>query len=139
MGVFCRVMILADAVLLLHVHLDDVDQLLGGHGALRGGVMVGIDDVKADVTFDDLRHQGVNGSAASCDRVQDLRAFGALRERLFNGVDLPANPADAVQELVPVSNDVRQGRASRGTTDFWSIVYPGRYSVLPDASAESRQ
>jgi hypothetical protein len=68
--------------------------------------MVWIDDVKSDVALYNLRHQPIDRAAASGDRVQNMRAFGAFLERSFDSVDLPLDAANPIQELVLVSNDM---------------------------------
>jgi hypothetical protein len=59
---------------LLHIHLDDIDQFLSGFGALGGRMVIRIDYVTPNVSFDDLRDQRVNRPAAGGDRMECPKA-----------------------------------------------------------------
>ena len=52
-----------------------VDELLRGSGPLGCWFVIGIHDVKTDVPFEDLCHQGIDGAAACGDRMEDIRAI----------------------------------------------------------------
>jgi hypothetical protein len=65
--------------------------------------MVWINQVKADVTFQHLRHQSIDGSPASRNRVEDFRAFSSSFQAAFDRFDLSTNPPDSIQEFLLVS------------------------------------
>ena len=80
-------------------------------------------------------HQPVDGAAASGDRVQNMRAFGAFLKRPFDGINLPLDAANPIQELVLIANDVCQrNRLLQGCASCAlpsrMIIYPGTYLCL---------
>jgi len=56
------------------------------------------EDVKADVTFDHLRHQCIHSTPTDGDIVEYLGALPFLIQRLFDGTDLAHDSPDAVQK-----------------------------------------
>ena len=65
--------------------------------------MVWIHKMKADVTFQHLRHQSIYGSPASRNRMEDFRALSSCFQAAFDRFDLSTNPPNSVQELLFVS------------------------------------
>ena len=55
-----------------------------------------------------FRHQGIKSAPAGGNRVQDFRAVSLAFNSVFNRFHLSANPADAIEHLFLVPNDVRQ-------------------------------
>lgn len=74
--------------------------------------MIGIDHVKSDMTLHDLGHQPVYRAPARRDRVQDVRALGAFLQGSFDGVNLPLDAANPVEELVLIADNVCQRSSS---------------------------
>ena len=65
--------------------------------------MVWINKMKADVTFQYLRHQSIHGSPASRNCMEDFRTLGPSFQAAFDRLDLSTNPPNSVQELLFVS------------------------------------
>jgi hypothetical protein len=64
---------------------------------------VGIDDVVPDVALNNLVYETINGAAASCQRLQYLVALIFFFQRSFDCIQLAANAADAVQQILLIS------------------------------------
>ena len=79
--------------------------------------------MKPYMALNDLAHQPVYRAPASGDRVQNMRAFGAFLEGSFDGIDLPLDASNPVQELLLITNDVCQ----LDDPSLPLIIYPGRY------------
>src|SRR5580698_6336263 len=80
--------------------MDDADELFGGaltgvfgHGPFR-------EEIFAHMLLEKLRHQSVDCAARRCHALDD---FGTARiggKRTLDGVDLPAQPAHAIDQFV---------------------------------------
>jgi hypothetical protein len=70
---------------------------------------VGVDEVGADVVFDDLGHQPGHGAAGAGDQVHDRLAAGFTVEGTFDRLDLAADAADAGEELLFFPDGVGHG------------------------------
>lgn len=55
---------------LLQVRAHDVDEFVGGQGLLRADLLLGIDDMKTDVSFQQFCHQSVHGTTSGGDQLQ---------------------------------------------------------------------
>ena len=60
------------------------------------------------VTVQYFRHQGIERTPARGNRVQDFRAVSLSFDRILNGLNLPANPADTIEHLLFVPKYVSQ-------------------------------
>jgi hypothetical protein len=63
-----------------------------------------------------------------------VRALRAFLERLLYPINLAAYPADSIQKLVLVSNDV-----CHLTLPLPTIIYPGRYIVQTKSPRSIRE
>jgi hypothetical protein len=86
--------------------VDDPDQLLGGPGARIVPRRLRVDDVLADMAFDDLGDEAVEGAAAGGRLLQHGRAAGLLLERALDGIELAADPPDPVEQFLLVPQSV---------------------------------
>jgi hypothetical protein len=62
--------------------------------------------VESDVALKNFGHQPINGTTARSNGLQNFGAVLVAVQCFLNGVDLPFNPADAVQELLFVFSGV---------------------------------
>ena len=69
-------------------------------------LLVGIDDVRAHVPLEELDEQTAHATAAGDQLLEDLRTVSRVIDALLDGVELPANPAYAVQESLFVFTEV---------------------------------
>ena len=84
------------------------------NGVTVGGLRVpGVDEVRTNVVLDDLGEQTIERPSAARQEVHDFRAVGLRFERGFNGLDLPADPANAIHELLLCVNGVRHAPLSQ--------------------------
>jgi hypothetical protein len=95
-------------------------------------MMVRIDDVKPNVSLDDLGHQAIYSAPASGDRMQNMRAFSAFLQRSFDRFNLTLDPANPIQEFLLIADDVCQLDRSPSRLNICSfesiifmIIYPG--------------
>src|SRR5580658_4526634 len=79
------------------IRFDDVDQFLSRSGFLGRWVLVGIADVEPDVPVEYFRHQRIDGATARRDGMEDIRALRPLLDRALDGIDLPADSANAIE------------------------------------------
>ena len=79
--------------------------------------------MEPDMPIQNLRHQGVERTPASGDRVQDFLTIRFPLDRSLDGLKLAADPADAIEHFPLVTNNVSQ-RLPRQL----KIVYPTRYT-----------
>ena len=86
---------------------EGVEKLLRSLRLFARRPPVGIDDVMTDVTFKHLRHETVERSSASDERMKNVGAVYVLDECFLDRVQLTSDTADAVEELVPVFFQVR--------------------------------
>ena len=71
--------------------------------------MVGIHDVEPYVPVQHLRHEGIEGAPACGNRVKDFRAVSLSLDGMFDGLNLPAYAADAIEHFLLVPKYVGQG------------------------------
>jgi hypothetical protein len=91
----------------VEVHADDIEDLLPGIAWLGVGMASLVDDVKAHVIFEDLCQQAVNCASARRDALQDGCTVQFVGEGSLNGLDLPADAADTVNQLLLLPESVR--------------------------------
>ena len=98
-----------ERIRLLEVALDDLDEFLGCVGRL--GVRLGVmrQNVKADVPFQEQRHERIHGSATGRKSEEDVPAVTLLLDGLFETIELATNAADAVEEFLLVAVDMGHG------------------------------
>jgi len=69
-----------------------------------------LEEVKADVVFEDLGHKGVDASANGGEEHEDLGAIVVVRrEGALDGLDLAVDALDAVAEFGAVAFGVGHG------------------------------
>ena len=73
------------------------------------GCFVAVDEMRADVVFDHLRHQPGHGAARAGDQVHDLLAAGLAIERALDGLDLAADAAHAREEFLLFADGMGHG------------------------------
>src|ERR1700730_5245361 len=83
----------------LEVAMDHVDQLVCGLAVERAGVRLAVDQVRADVVLDHDGQEPVDGAAARRNQVHDLCTASLAFERALDGLDLPVDSTDPVQQL----------------------------------------
>jgi hypothetical protein len=81
--------------------MNEVDQLLGRVAIERASVLHRVDEVRSDVLLDDFGEEAVHRATAGGNQVHDLGAPGFPLQSPFDSVDLPADAAHPVQELLP--------------------------------------
>ena len=91
---------------LFQVSANDLDQFVGRLFLSGRRFALGAEDVKPDMAFEHLGHERVDGAARGGERHEDARAVLLVDERLLDGIDLPANPADSLQQLRLIVNGV---------------------------------
>src|SRR2546426_7797823 len=84
---------------LLQVGLYNLHQRLRRLGLLRGGVVIGIHQVKADMALNDFSHQAIERAPAGGNRHQHRRTVVLLDQCVLHGVKLSTNAVHAVQKL----------------------------------------
>ncbi len=72
-------------------------------------MFLGVDQMGADVVFDDFRHQAGHGAAHAGDQVHDLFAAGFAVERALDRLDLAADAAHAGQQLLLFADGMGHG------------------------------
>jgi hypothetical protein len=94
-----------------------VQQFLGGFGFVARRFAPGIDHMHADVIFDHLRHQAVDGAAAGGQQFHHIGATGIGIERPLQRLDLATQAADAVEQPLFLFDNVTHGP--------WQYTYRG--------------
>src|SRR5438874_12330914 len=97
-------MLMVSSVLLFKIAPNHGDQLPRGASLLRFRLSVRIDDVKTNMTFEDLGHQAVERAAGSRDELQYHSAIMYLVDGFFDSINLPLEPSHPVDELLLASN-----------------------------------
>ena len=88
------------------IGLHDVDQFLGSD-KLRGiFAFILVQNVKPDVPLDQLRHKTVERSATGGYELQQIAAFLFFFQCPFDGLDLPADAANADQEPLFIASGI---------------------------------
>jgi len=70
--------------------------------------VIGVHDMESYVPVQHFRHQGIERTAASGNRVQDFRAVSLALDSFLNCFHLTTNPADAIKHLLLVPKYVSQ-------------------------------
>jgi hypothetical protein len=91
----------------VEVHADDIEELLPGVAWLSVCMASMVDDVKAHVIFEDLCQQPVDCASARRDALQDGCTVQFVGESSLHGLDLPADAADTMNQLLLVPESVR--------------------------------
>ena len=89
---------------LLQVGMNDFDQLICRICIERAGVLLGIDQMGADVIFHHLGHQTCDTSTDAGNHVHDALALSFFAQRTFDGLNLPAYTADARKQPLFLSD-----------------------------------
>ena len=105
------------------VSAQNVDQLLRGSGLFGCGILVGIHDMESYVPVQNLRHQGIERTPACGNCVQDFRAVGLSLDGVFNGLNLPAYAADAIEHFLLVPKYVGQEPPPQSLDSIPRLVY----------------
>ena len=79
--------------------------------------MVRVHNMEADMAFEHLRHEGIDGPAACRDSVKNLRALGFGNQGALNRFDLSLQSPDPIQHFLFVADYV---------SHLENILYPGR-------------
>ena len=74
--------------------------------------------MKADMAVENLHHEGIEGTPACGDGMQDVRAISFVLDGRLDGFDLPAQPANSIEHFLLVANDMSQ------VATLPIIVYP---------------
>src|SRR5437016_3978126 len=93
-------------VFLFQITFEYVGEFLDRGGFGFAGSAGGIDEVFADVSFEDVGHKTVDSAATGGNLLQDCRAVMCMRDGAFQRVDLSANSADSCQQFCAVANGV---------------------------------
>jgi hypothetical protein len=111
---------------LFQVRSQGVNQVVGRLSLLIGGCGLGIENMKADVSLDDLSHESVHGASASGDVMQHIGTFGLLIERPLDRVHLAPDSSYSIQQFFLFFLRVRHKKSSLGSLQ----VYPAGYILL---------
>jgi hypothetical protein len=84
--------------------MNDFDQLICRISIERAGVLLGIDEMGADVIFHNLSHQTRDTPADAGNHVHDALALGFFAQGTLDGLDLPADTADARKQPLFLSD-----------------------------------
>lgn len=107
---------------LFQIGVDEVDEVFGEVG--RDLLLGAVDEVETDVGFKHLAHESVD-AAADCGEEHELvAAIGFSVEGAFDGIELAANFAEALQKLEFFPFVV--GHFSSARIPLPGIVYTGR-------------
>lgn len=87
--------------------MDDLDQLLGSLSAQVASRSLRVHDMLADMAFDDLSNEPVEGAAAGGCLLQYRGATGFLLKRALDGVELSANAPHPGQQFLLVFERMR--------------------------------
>src|SRR6266567_65258 len=94
------------STVLFHVSTNYVDQLLSSLGLSRSWLVVRVNNMKADVTLNNLHHQATHRAAACCNGLKNGGRILFFIQHLLDSFDLSANAADAVKKLFLVPDGV---------------------------------
>ena len=93
--------------------MDDVDEFFGGnHSGIIGG-QGGVDEMLADMVFDDLGDEPLQSAAAGRRLLEHPSAFAILLNGAFNRLNLSFDPLDAIEKF-----DLLPFNVSHETTDL---------------------
>ena len=85
---------------------NNFKQLLRRFDVQSTRMLLGIDEMRAHVVFDDLGHQTGRGPSHSGNEMHDLFAASLAVEGAFDGFDLAPDAAHARQQLVLFTDGV---------------------------------
>ena len=77
-----------------------MNEIVGRLGLFVGRCDARIENVKPDVPFNDLRHQGVHRAAAGGNIVKHIGTLGLLLEGAIDCFHLPSDSTDAIEQLL---------------------------------------
>jgi hypothetical protein len=80
--------------------VDNLDEPFGGLGSWVVAPCGRIDDMVADMLFNDFRDESVEGSPAGRDLLQNRCTIGLRLHGTFNGFQLAADAPDPGQKLL---------------------------------------
>src|SRR5579859_7793211 len=90
----------------LQIGSDDVQQLIRRIGIEGTWVLLEVDQMRADMVFDNLGHEALHGAACAGDQMHDLLASGLAGERPLDALHLASQAAHAGQQLLLIANRV---------------------------------
>jgi len=79
--------------------------------------VVRIHDMEADMAFEHLRHEGIDGAAACGDGMKNLGTFGFGDQGALDSLDLSPDTPHSIQHFLFVADYV---------SHLENILYPGR-------------
>jgi hypothetical protein len=82
---------------LLQIGFGDADYFFNGIALMGLVVLSALDQMETYVSLEDFRHQAVNGASARGDLLKDFGTFILLLKQPFDGFNLAAESADAIQ------------------------------------------
>jgi hypothetical protein len=91
---------------LLQVGVNDFDQLIRRIRFERAGVLLGIDQMGADVIFHNLSHQTRDAPANAGNHVHHAFALGFFAQGTLDGLDLAADAPDARKQSLFLSDSM---------------------------------
>ena len=90
----------------LEIGSDHLEQLLGGLNVKCAGMLLGINQMRADVSLNHFRHQPRHRSAHTRDQVHDLFTASLTIERTLDSLDLTPHAAHSCQKLLLFTDGV---------------------------------
>src|SRR3984957_14208926 len=84
---------------LLQIRTHDIDEFVSRQRLLRTDLLLLIDDVEADVTLQQFRHQSIHGAPRRSVQLKYIGAIFIRLQRAFYGRDLAFNSLDSENEL----------------------------------------
>ncbi len=84
--------------------MNDFDQLIRRVRIERTGVLLGVDQMGADMILDHLGHQPRDTPPDAGDHVHDAFTLGFFAQGTLDGFDLPADTADARKQPLLLSD-----------------------------------
>ena len=87
---------------LLQISADYIHEVICCFGPRRVLFFLRVEDVKLDMAFDQFSHQAVQGATTRCDLLEQVGTLVLASKRCFNRFNLPPNPVDAPEKLLPV-------------------------------------
>src|SRR5579862_40915 len=109
------------------VGAQHVEQFVGGFLLVARALMVGVGHVHEDVILDNLGHETVDRAARGGQEPHHLAASLVRFERAFERVDLAAQAADPVQELLLAFDDVCHCSPRKYPNGYIAYTHGGMY------------
>ena len=73
-------------------------------------MFLAVDQMRAHMVFDDLRHQSGHGAAGARDQMHDLVTARFARKRPLNALNLASDASYAGEQFLLVANGVTHGQ-----------------------------